>query len=114
MTTKEYQSQYRAAHKVRIAEQKRAWQINNPDKVRHSDYKRLYSLTFNQVEQMRIEQQNCCKLCTSEFNNDFCVDHCHTTGEIRGLLCADCNRALGMFQDKEEILLSAISYLKGA
>jgi hypothetical protein len=43
---------------------------------------------------------------------DLAVDHCHTTGKIRGLLCSKCNPALGAFNDNIEILNSAIKYLK--
>ena len=39
------------------------------------------------------------------------VDHCHTDGHVRGLLCADCNVALGYFGDSPDILESAIRYL---
>ena len=42
------------------------------------------------------------------------VDHCHETGKIRGLLCHNCNRALGLFKDNVEFLERAILYLKGA
>jgi len=40
------------------------------------------------------------------------VDHCHSTGKIRGLLCHNCNRALGLMQDNVETLQNAIDYLK--
>lgn len=40
------------------------------------------------------------------------IDHCHATGRIRGLLCHNCNRALGLLKDSEENLKRAIEYLK--
>jgi hypothetical protein len=40
------------------------------------------------------------------------VDHNHSSGKVRGLLCNRCNRAIGMFEDSPELLLSAISYLQ--
>lgn len=40
------------------------------------------------------------------------VDHDHTTGKVRGLLCHNCNRALGLLQDNKSYLQSAINYLK--
>lgn len=40
-------------------------------------------------------------------------DHCHKTGDIRGLLCSPCNRALGALGDSEEGLQRALTYLRG-
>jgi hypothetical protein len=40
------------------------------------------------------------------------VDHCHSTGRIRGLLCAECNRALGLFKDSLNVLRSAVRYME--
>ena len=42
------------------------------------------------------------------------VDHCHATGKVRGLLCHNCNRALGLLKDKISVLKNAIQYLEGA
>lgn len=41
------------------------------------------------------------------------VDHCHETGAVRGLLCENCNRAIGLLQDDPELLRMAIRYLVG-
>jgi hypothetical protein len=42
------------------------------------------------------------------------VDHCHTTGAIRGLLCHNCNRALGLLKDDINVIKNAINYLESA
>ncbi len=42
----------------------------------------------------------------------FVVDHCHSTGKVRGLLCYSCNIAIGLFKDNTELLEKAIFYLR--
>ena len=51
-----------------------------------------------------------CGICASD--TKLCIDHCHDTGKVRGRLCSNCNRALGLFQDNVEFLESATQYLK--
>lgn len=60
-------------------------------------------------------QQNKCAICgtdASEFNKAFAVDHCHTTGKVRGLLCWHCNTSIGKFKDDVLLLQRAIDYLQ--
>lgn len=66
-----------------------------------------------------LESQNyLCAICNRHYTEvihgkkkRLCIDHCHTTGKIRGLLCDKCNRGLGLFCDSYDILMSAINYL---
>jgi hypothetical protein len=70
---------------------------------------------------MLKEQGGCCAICkvTENYKGhtgyrkdwSFSVDHCHTTGKVRGLLCNQCNRGIGMLQDDTNILKAAINYL---
>jgi hypothetical protein len=80
---------------------------------------RCYGIDYDNYVSMLGEQGNVCKLCGSEgFVMKGChrlklvVDHCHQTGRVRGLLCHNCNRALGLFQDDPKILKAAIGYLQ--
>lgn len=62
------------------------------------------------------KQEHKCAICTStDFKNKsinrFHVDHNHSTGKVRGLLCDNCNRALGFFKDNENNLKRALEYL---
>lgn len=64
---------------------------------------------------MFLEQNGCCAICgihQSKLDRTLAVDHCHTTLEIRGLLCTHCNHGIGKFRDNIATLQSAISYLQ--
>ena len=64
---------------------------------------------------MLKKQNNKCKICNVKFSKSTaCVDHCHTTNKVRGLLCRLCNIGLGHFKDNTEILTNAITYLEEA
>ena len=73
-----------------------------------------YGITLEDYNQMFADQEGCCKVCDrhqSEFTNNLCVDHCHTTGKVRGLLCFSCNTGIGHLKDDIELLKRAITYL---
>ena len=75
----------------------------------NSDRKRLH------YTRLLAEQKGVCKICgiTAEENGkDFAVDHCHTTGKVRGLLCNNCNSGVGYFLDSIDTMNKAIEYLK--
>jgi len=82
-----------------------------------------YGITPDDYCRMWSEQDGCCKICKGWFRGKtnggsecvtFCVDHCHDTGKVRGLLCRDCNTGLGHFKDNTKRLEEAIDYLKEA
>jgi hypothetical protein len=75
--------------------------------------KKEYGLTMEQVDRIRQIQDNKCAICTTEFPDKYKVqiDHCHTTGKVRGLLCIECNWMLGKAKDDPVILTNAIEYL---
>jgi hypothetical protein len=80
-----------------------------------SHMKRAYGLTFKDYETMIFNQNGVCAICSKEPPNThkkrLNVDHCHTTGKVRGLLCDACNRAIGLLKDSPDLLNKAISYL---
>jgi hypothetical protein len=73
-----------------------------------------YGITLEQYEKMYAKQNGVCKICKNPCvtRNLLSVDHCHTTGKVRGLLCVKCNTALGMLNDNIALLSNAILYLK--
>jgi len=72
-----------------------------------------YGLSKERYDLMLWAQDNRCVICTTEFSDSVTpvVDHCHNTGEVRGLLCSNCNTALGLFKDNVDRLQKAIQYL---
>ena len=78
--------------------------------------KSAYGLSLEDYDKLLESQDYSCKICkTNEkgvYKGTLFVDHCHSTGKIRGLLCHHCNTALGKFKDSETILQNAIEYLK--
>lgn len=73
--------------------------------------KKSYGLTREEVDAIAEQQGGKCCIC-QEIPDKLHVDHCHTNGHVRGLLCGPCNRGLGMFKDDTSRLQSAIQYLK--
>jgi hypothetical protein len=91
--------------------------VAHPEIARNRRYKRKYGITIEEYNAMFEAQEGHCanKACNkhqSEQKTSFSVDHCHATGAVRGLLCKDCNFALGNAKDNVEILLGLIDYLK--
>jgi hypothetical protein len=79
-----------------------------------SKMKGRYGITIRLDDYLSlIEKSNgVCAICGKKENKKLAIDHCHTTNKLRGLLCSKCNRGLGYFDDKIELLEKAIKYLK--
>ena len=80
---------------------------------------RTYKINEEQYYEMLASQNYRCKICNSDQNNSercgsgkLFIDHCHTTKEVRGLLCHKCNLAIGYLDDDIGRLQKAIDYLK--
>jgi phage gp36-like protein len=73
-----------------------------------------YGITLEEYNSLLVSQDFCCAICrkhVSTLKVRLHVDHCHTTLKVRGLLCFNCNNALGRFKDNPEILQNAIDYI---
>lgn len=97
----------------------RAWRKANPEKHKLSSkwtkIKITYGLTKQDWEAMFVAQGSCCAGCGSlshKSKRDWVVDHCHSTGTIRGILCWHCNVALGMCDDDPDRLRRLAKYLE--
>ncbi len=81
-------------------------------------YERVYGITLKEYLDMAEKQNFVCALCGKPnfamgVNHTGClvVDHDHRSGKVRGLLCHNCNRALGLFQDDSDLMQKAVEYL---
>jgi hypothetical protein len=82
---------------------------------RKSALKRNYGLSPVDFTSLLKKQGGKCAICSSTNpggKGNFHVDHDHETGQVRGLLCADCNMGLGKFKDSVGVLKAAASYLR--
>lgn len=98
-----------------VKEKVRDWQANNPRK-RKAQRISAYGLTMDQYEAMLESQNYECAICgynDTENKKMFpVIDHNHATGEVRGILCANCNRMIGKAHDNPEVLRMAARYLE--
>lgn len=78
-----------------------------------STMRRKYGLQEGDYERLLTTQQGLCKVCAGPPDRArLVVDHCHRTGQVRGLLCDRCNRLLGVADDDQDLLRAAVAYLK--
>lgn len=93
----------------------RDWREKNREKSREikkrNQIKAKYGISLNQYDKLYKKQGGLCGICGKR-KSVLCVDHNHTTGKVRGLLCNLCNQALGLFYENPVSLKNAISYLK--
>ena len=92
-----YNNQYRG-------ERKKGW-----------DIKAKYNISITDYKEMLLKQNNRCAIC-GDFNDNIKyglhIDHCHTTGKVRGLLCHHCNTAIGSLKENKNNFINAIKYLE--
>lgn len=85
-------------------------------KYRKKFIEKKFGILYEEYERMQNEQNNLCAICHNPETSLKCdylsVDHCHSTGKIRALLCTRCNLGLGSFKDDIIILKNASNYLK--
>lgn len=112
-----YNIEYRKVHRDRIRKKKQEYYTAKPE-VQKSIYLRLkYNLTIEQYTSMLETQNHKCASCGSDSvehdrYKNLCVDHCHKSGKVRGLLCHPCNTAIGAARENTKRLEACASYLK--
>jgi len=104
------------------------WQRANPERYRErlqefaasgkkkvsdrkSHLKRKYGLTLEAYDALLAAQDFGCAICGKPDPDN--VDHDHVTGRVRGILCWNCNIAIGQVEDDEDRMIAAAAYLSG-
>jgi hypothetical protein len=121
---------WRAQNREIVNERKRAWEKANPElhsmqrarrRVKamnakiNGDLKYHYDITLKRYDELLGKQGGVCAICkkleVTRHTKRLVVDHDHTTGKVRGLLCHRCNCGLGYFKDSQKHLEDALAYL---
>lgn len=98
----------------------RLWQKKNRKRYKYLLLKNCFGITEEFYNTLKKEQNDVCAICKRPETTitkhghlkDLAVDHDHSTGKIRGLLCGSCNRGIGFLKDSPDVCISAADYLK--
>lgn len=110
---KEYYREYDSKNR----EKRNKYYLENKESVLKRNRKnvlmRKFGITPDDYKNMNTKQKGLCKICgrKNESGKILAVDHCHITGKVRGLLCSNCNRGIGLLRDDVKLLEKAIKYL---
>jgi hypothetical protein len=89
----------------------REWRAKNAERHYFRQRARTHGLTLAELRLLEESAGGVCEICKKHVG-ELHIDHDHTTGKVRGMLCGSCNRALGLFHEDVEALRSAIAYLQ--
>ena len=115
----EYMPEWYLKNKERCRAKGYDWHHQNKETYNLVRTERRFGLEPGTYLIMLARQNNKCGICAVDYDlyrqatkKRFAVDHCHLTGKNRGLLCSNCNTALGLIQDSTTSLSNAIGYLQ--
>jgi hypothetical protein len=111
----DYKREYRKKHREEEIVKQREYYYENREQHADRRLQRIYDISLADYDEMLEAQGSGCAICgkTPEENGRrLSVDHDHETGEVRGLLCTDCNVSLGRFNDSSEVCRQAMLYLR--
>lgn len=113
---KQYMQEWREANKENIQEYNSRWKQANPDYSIDKHLKQQYGISIKEYCEMLEKQNFRCAICNTHeseaLRSKLFVDHCHSTGKIRSLLCHNCNTALGHTKEDINRLEAMIAYIK--
>jgi hypothetical protein len=117
---------FTAAHKDQLNKRRRERRAVDPEyrekcraerrgeRGRRTQLKVNYGISLEDYKVLSMQQNGACAICEGKSDRTLCVDHCHLTGVVGGLLCRMCNLGLGYFRDDPRVLRKAIAYLRRA
>lgn len=108
---KEYHQKWQKENPHKAYVISKRWKDKNKAKVSAANRKYRYGITNDEYLTLRKTQNGKCAICDEEAK-ELCIDHCHTTDKIRGLLCHPCNRGIGYLRDNEALLSKAANYIR--
>jgi hypothetical protein len=76
--------------------------------------KRRYVISLQDYARLLARQGGVCAICLRQPPKRLCIDHCHATAKVRGLLCRTCNTGLGFYRDDAALLTAAAAYLRNS
>lgn len=118
----EYSKAWKKKHRAKVSAKEKIWREkklqSDPDYYRRIKYLETYGINLEEKARLFEQQGGCCAICKTQQSKQWHTDHDHYVEltqkriVIRGILCNSCNLLLGHAKDDENILLSAIHYLK--
>lgn len=98
-----YQRDHHKRNAQRISEYHKRRYRNNFAREQDRKLRRSYGITIDDYKRLRIEQKDCCAICGNKPKTRLVVDHCHTSGKARALLCDSCNRWVGILENPPDL-----------
>lgn len=118
--TREYHINWRRANPEKLIRQRASWYSRNNSSPKEVWLRREYGIGETHYNAISARQGGVCALCreperglhNSGNVKNLSVDHCHDTSQIRGLLCAKCNKGMGLFGEDPALLRRAANYIE--
>lgn len=101
----------RAENRRRVRE----WRLKYPERAKETRLQSAYGISSDQLGTMLALQDGRCAICRTpadDLKKGLAIDHNHETGQVRGLLCNNCNTALGLLKDSPELMGRAAAYVE--
>lgn len=107
------QSRWNSRNRSTMSQASKRYNTNHPERRRDTLLRSRYGITLEHYNQLSTDQDHLCAICRQPASR-LVVDHDHSNGRVRGLLCQHCNRALGALNDDPVRLRAAANYLEHA